>query len=236
MKKKSLLAMLLVLTMLAALLVGCGSTDTAAPTSEAAPAVTEESTAEAPENTAAPASAAAEPVEASEEADSQEAASEAVTFSYPVEAEDTTVSMFISFPGNLSNYMASFNDHPGFQILQEATGVTIEFVEASMESASQQFELMAASDDFTDIVSGFADMYTGGAAAAYEQDMIYDLTEYLPEYAPDYLALVNANEDYQKLIYEADGTTLGIYGLFLYDYTSVTSGLLIRQDLSLIHI
>ena len=126
--------------------------------------------------------------------------------------------------------MESFDVHPGFMAAQEATGVKINFNAPSMENAFTQFELMVAADDFEDIVGGFGDMYMGGAAAAYEGDLIYDIAPLIAENAPDYQRVIDGNDAYKAFAYEPDGTMLGVYGVYKYDVSSVTNGVFIRQD------
>lgn len=226
--KQKMLALLLALTMLAAVLTGCGDSASGAEPAESAPeptaAVSPAPETETPE-TPAPAEEEAETSE-----DSGEASEPAVTISYPLEGEDLRLSVFTSFPGNLTSYMESFDDHPGFQAAEEATGVSIEFTQVGMENAATQFELMVASDSFTDIVLGFGDMYVGGASAAYEDDVIYDISQDVAEFAPDYLAAVDSQDYYQDIVYEKNGAMLAVYGLYLYDYTAVSNGIFIRQD------
>ena len=232
--KRTILSVLLALTMLLALLSGCGST--AVPS--AASAGPDSAAASAPEAAAPAAEPAAEPEAASAEEAMASAVEEVpeeeeipeVTISYPLEGDDLELSYFVSFPGNLATYMESFDVHPGFMAAQEATGVKINFNAPSMENAFTQFELMVAADDFEDIVGGFGDMYMGGAAAAYEGDLIYDIAPLIAENAPDYQRVIDGNDAYKAFAYEPDGTMLGVYGVYKYDVSSVTNGVFVRQD------
>ena len=232
--KRTILSVLLALTMLLALLSGCGST--AVPS--AASAGPDSAAASAPEAAAPAAEPAAEPEAASAEEAMASAVEEVpeeeeipeVTISYPLEGDDLELSYFVSFPGNLATYMESFDVHPGFMAAQEATGVKINFNAPSMENAFTQFELMVAADDFEDIVGGFGDMYMGGAAAAYEGDLIYDIAPLIAENAPDYQRVIDGNDAYKAFAYEPDGTMLGVYGVYKYDVSAVTNGVFVRQD------
>ncbi len=232
--KRTILSVLLALTMLLALPSGCGSTAVSSAASaepEAAAASAPEAAAPAEEPAAEPEAAAAEEamISAVEEVPEEEEIPE-VSISYPLEGDDLELSYFVSFPGNLATYMESFDVHPGFMAAQEATGVKIIFNAPSMENAFTQFELMVAADDFEDIVGGFGDMYMGGAAAAYEGDLIYDIAPLIAENAPDYQRVIDGNDAYKAFAYEPDGTMLGVYGVYKYDVSSVTNGVFIRQD------
>ncbi len=223
--KYKFLSLALVFALLMCLMAGCSGSSTAE-TAESSPAESSSEAAqvEAPVEDAAPAEDAAE-IETEEPEEV-----EAVTISYPLEGDSLSLSYFTSFPGNLASYMESFDTHPGFMAAEEATGVRIEFFAPSMETAGTQFDLMVASDEFTDIIAGFDSMYVGGATSAYEDELIIDVAPYLADCAPDYLAVVDSNSTYQDLVYELDGTSLGVYGLYLYDYTSVSNGIFVRQD------
>lgn len=214
--KYKFLSLLMACALLICLMASCSGT--AAPESSEAPA---QASQEASETPVVEEPAQAEP----EEEEPQEA-----TVAYPLEGDGLELSFFTSFPGNLASYLESFDAHPGFQMAQEKTGVKINFTAPSMETSSTQFDLMVASDEFTDIVGGFDSLYVGGLTSAYEGELIYDVASYLDSCAPDYLRVVNSNDTYQNLVYEADGTSLAVYGLYLYDYTSVSNGIFIRQD------
>lgn len=220
--KYKFLSLLLVCTLLICVVAGCSGSTTAS--SEPAEPESTETAAE----TAAPAEEA--PAEAPAQEEPAEEPVEAASVTYPLEGDGLELSFFTSFPGNLSSYLESFDVHPGVIMAQEKTGVKINFTAPSMETSSTQFDLMVASDEFTDIVGGFDSLYVGGLTSAYEGELIYDVADYLADCAPDYLELVNSSETYQDLIYEADGTSLAVYGLYLYDYTSVSNGIFIRQD------
>ena len=231
--KRKLLSCLLIAAMLLALLAGCGST--AEPSAAGDTGSTETSAASEAASSAGEEAAPAEPPaeESAEEPASAEEPPEEipeVTISYPLEGDNLELSYFVSFPGNLATYMESFDVHPGFQAAQEATGVKINFNAPSMENARVQFELMVAADEFDDIVGGFGDMYMGGAASAYEGDLICDIAPMIGENAPDYQRIIDGSDTYQGFAYEADGTMLGVYGVYQYDISSVTNGVFIRQD------
>lgn len=55
-----------------------------------------------------------------------------------------------------------------------------------------QFALLIAGGDWPDIAVGGIRYYTSGSEAAVEDDVFFDLSPYLEEYAPDYLNLRRA--------------------------------------------
>ncbi|MBE6991756.1 MAG: hypothetical protein E7430_04170 [Ruminococcaceae bacterium] len=214
MKKRRLLALLLALTMLVALLAGCAGKEEEAPASEppASEAPAPESTApEAPPAEEAPAEG-----EAAEEggegkgghgdlkiagtynADGTYTSEGGIT--YPLgeigkngEDSDYYLTYFCSF-GFFDQGVDTYNDLPRRADILEATGVYFEFHEVGFSVASEQFNLMCAAGDLPDLCK--VDQFvTGGVGQAYEEEYIYDLTDMVEEYAPDWwAALQNTNK------------------------------------------
>jgi len=214
MKKRRLLALLLALTMLVALLAGCAGKEEEAPASEppASEAPAPESTApEAPPAEEAPAEG-----EAAEEggegkgghgdlkiagtynADGTYTSEGGIT--YPLgeigkngEDSDYYLTYFCSF-GFFDQGVDTYNDLPRRADILEATGVYFEFHEVGFSVASEQFNLMCAAGDLPDLCK--VDQFvTGGVGQAYEEEYIYDLTDMVEEYAPDWWeALQNTNK------------------------------------------
>ncbi len=233
MKKNRLLAMLLVLTMMLALLAGCGG-DTAASTasqpeaSETAASAPAEEAPEAqpeaaPEAEASVASVAEEaPVE--EETTDFTAANANMDFSgykamlnelhteLPITEEDVTLSYFFGFEGSTLNYVegGTMEGHQVWKWLMENTGVNLELTVVDKTQETDQFNLMIASGDYTDIFP--AGDYANGLEAAYEEDIVVDLTDMLEEYMPNYYTIINSD---QKLLGETldGGMHLGIYAI-----------------------
>ena len=236
---KKLLSLLLALTMLVALFAGCG-----APAASAETAPVSEETASAPEAepTEAPApepEASTEPeVSAVEEASVAETPVEYATMAekYAAMSQETNqyyqelqegVGTEISYPlddaGTLtmwrvfsafiwSGLMESYADMPTLPIIEEATGVHMKFIECSDSAAYEQFNLTIASGDFPDLMA--MDYYSGGVTAAYEDEVIIDLTDLVEDHMPNYMTLVDTMDDYtKKSIYTDEGQILRIWTL-----------------------
>lgn len=239
--KKQVLALLMALALLLGLLAGCG---TPAPSAETASTPAEstseapEETPEAPEETPETPDASAvepdsvveestveEPVEyasmaekyaamSKETNESYKALQEGVgtEISYPL-AEGDTLTMWRVFSAFIwSGLMESYADMPTLPLIEEATGVHMEFIECSDSAAYEQFNLTIASGDFPDLMA--MDYFPGGVEAAYEDEVIVDLTDLVDEHMPNYMALVDTMDDYTlKSIYTDDGRILRIWTL-----------------------
>lgn len=239
--KKQGLALLMALALLLGLLAGCGtpasSAETASTPAESTSEAPEE-TPEAPEETPETPDASAvepdsvveestveEPVEyasmaekyaamSKETNESYKALQEGVgtEISYPL-AEGDTLTMWRVFSAFIwSGLMESYADMPTLPLIEEATGVHMEFIECSDSAAYEQFNLTIASGDFPDLMA--MDYFPGGVEAAYEDEVIVDLTDLVDEHMPNYMALVDTMDDYTlKSIYTDDGRILRIWTL-----------------------
>lgn len=239
--KKQVLALLMALALLLGLLAGCGTPASSAETASAPAESTSEApeeTPEAPEETPeTPDAAAEEPSSAVEEStveepveyatmaekyaamsketnESYKALQEGVgtEISYPL-TEGDTLTMWRVFSAFIwSGLMESYADMPTLPLIEEATGVHMEFIECSDSAAYEQFNLTIASGDFPDLMA--MDYFPGGVEAAYEDEVIVDLTDLVDEHMPNYMALVDTMDDYTlKSIYTDDGRILRIWTL-----------------------
>lgn len=231
MKKKSL-TWILCLSMVLALFAGCGQTEQ--PTVSSTEPVS--SVAEEP---AVPSPSAAPTVEGSAEdalpADSVveepvEEISEEINFvQFPFTEEPTTLTVWTRAPaGNPVVLPGTYSEFEIFQQLEEKSNVHIDWKESTNEGAATQFNLMCASGDYTDIITGVNGNYSGGLSKAYEDGIIDDMRDYMNEYAPNYTALMDANETIYRECVSDDGSFLAFYTIN--DEPDMAAGLFIRQD------
>ena len=254
-------ALILVLTMLLTLAVGCGaeeaSTVSEAPaesTVESVPAEmpveepeappaeepVDEASAEAeasvPEETAGTANAELSFSEQIEQASTGGAAEALMNFAYaeetvlPVTEEDVTFSYWFS----TQPFMMAYGGEVDYDTLtfyrewQERTGVKLELVANSLMEVNEKFQLMIASGDYTNLIEGISG-YTGGADAAINDEVIYELTDIVAEYMPNYSAWLDSNPNYRAT---ASTVTGNLYNCAYLKYGSadLTMGGLINQD------
>ena len=232
--KKSL-ALLLVLVLVLSALAGCGSQQAAEAGSASAEASAEAagSEAAAPETQEAPEAAAEaessvseEPSAAEEEAEPEIELGEVT---YPLDAEGQRLSYWLPWMPALSMLYTTYLDHPAYAAAEEFTGVQVDYVSCSQDSAATEFNLMVASGTTYDILSGAANYYNGGVAAGINDDVLLDLTDLLPEYVPDYYREFITNPSWVKFATTDDGTIGAIY-CFNAVELGLSSGNFIRQD------
>lgn len=225
--KKRLFALLLVLCMLVALCAGCGESGKAPASS--APETAEEP-ASAPETVETP----AEEPSSEEPASAEEAVEEnpndftaanasmdftgykemlkGLTTELPITEEPVTLSYFLGFEGSTLNYIegGTLDNHQVWTWLEENTGVSMDLRVVDKANEGDQFNLMIASGDYADIIPA-AD-FTTGLEAAYEEEIVVDLSDMLEEYMPNYWTIVNSDQNLLSEVKDSD-MFLGIYAI-----------------------
>ena len=126
---KNLICLILVLTMLAAVLAGCGAKEKAAEPEAAAPDVESRSAAEGPA--------------------AEEGSAGPTSIEYPIADGNQVLTLWTDFQEEA--YLKSQNDFPIMPAMREATGIDFRFVEVSKSAASEQFNLMIASGEWPDM-------------------------------------------------------------------------------------
>ena len=249
--KHRTLALLLAACLLLGILAACGSAESAPPASseeaqEEAPAEeapeeaasAEDASTQAPENDGASAAEEAqEPAEDAEEP-AEDAEASAGTFTgaipaadssvnYPIDDAGITLSFWSPFNSNMPGVYDYITDIPAVAAISEATGVEIDWTTVSGMEMFQSFNLMAASGDYCDLVTAAVECYSGGAVGALDDGIIVDLTDYIEENCPEYLAAYETRNATKDIVTD-DGRYACLYGA--YDSLANSQGYVIRQD------
>lgn len=223
---KKILAWLLCTGLMLSLLSACGG-DTATSSAASSPEETAVS-----ESAPAPTEAAA-PQEAT--LDSAEPEDSAPINQEPAQQDESTTLNFFPVDGESISWWFSYvdditpDDSQFFQQMQERTGVTIEWQCPNRQTATENFNLMIASGDWTDMVTGLGGMYTTGLNGALEEGIIQDLTEVIQESMPAYQNVLASNKEYTVDTKLDDGRIAAIYGLQAEGYPA-SVGMAIRKD------
>lgn len=153
---------------------------------------------------------------------------EVVEITYPLDTDVT----FRFWSTNALKYKNAFNsaDESPFHIgLSKNTGVDIEW-EFPQEGvgASQAFSLMMTDAELPHLI-----FYWSSPADGEEyinDEVIWDLTEYLPIYAPDYWEYVNSDEDILRAVTTDSGKHYKIASAVESDYNITYCGPAVRKD------
>lgn len=228
--KKKLVSLLTALTMLTALLAGCGTTGSSDQGAAASLSQPQEETSQAAP-TKAPESdpASVSEVDSASEASAAEPLSDRPEVTYPLTEEETTLTYWQAWPPFLSE-ISEPSDAAMFAKLAEATGVKLEITAVSTETASDDFMLRCASGDLTDMVQNAATQYTGGGAKAIEDDVIMDLLPLIDEYSVNYYNIIYSDPNIYKNLVNDEGQVPSLIGMYT-DYYYTDQGYWIRQDI-----
>lgn len=113
---------------------------------------------------------------------------------------------FTYYVGNLGNtVIQSFNDNLAYQEIMKRTGVNLEFLHAGLGQMNDQIGVMIASLEMPDIMELGGYRYPKGPDAMIEDGLILRLNELVEEYAPDYLAVINSNEEIRRQVVTDEG-------------------------------
>lgn len=231
---KKTLSLLLALTMVLCLFAGCGNSaapaasSNAASSAEEASAPAEEAPAPAEDAPAAPAEEA--PAEASAEDNAiVEAGTSLPDVELPLTEEPVTFSLFTGMMPPAMDFIDSMEQCLVYEELEARTGIHISIEPVHPSTQNEKFNLMVASNDFTDLMNDVGSQYAGGINKALADEVIVDLTDMVKELAPHYYATITADETVYRDTTTDDGSILQFYNVFPNEQAS-WMGPMIRQD------
>ncbi len=152
----------------------------------------------------------------------------------PVEEEiayPEEISIFCSLGGNASALgFKDYNDAYWAQALEEMTGTHVNWTVPASDAVVEKFNLMIASEEYTDAVVYSWPNVEGGPEMYVEDEVIVDLTDLIPECMPNFNAYLEANPDIKSKVQNDAGQIL--YIPFIRDDVALNIfvGTLIRTD------
>lgn len=124
---------------------------------------------------------------------------------YPIETgEKIKLTYWVPLNASASKYITSYNENTAYQQFMEDTGIEIEFIHPASGQEKEQFNLLIASNDLPDMIA-FANAYSGGEFQGMRDGMFVDLTDKLPELAPDYYKLIVEDEEFFREVSDEEG-------------------------------
>ncbi|MBQ9268668.1 MAG: extracellular solute-binding protein [Oscillospiraceae bacterium] len=113
------------------------------------------------------------------------------------------------------------------QFLEE-TGINVEYTMLERFNFEDKSSLMIASGDYPDILgAGFGGGYSHNSWDLVEDDIVVDLTDMLPEHAPDYLRFLDSDPEFFAEASTHGGRVVEIFGK---DIPNAKMGMCIRKD------
>lgn len=131
---------------------------------------------------------------------------------------------------SIANGFTSYNDAYWAQAIEEITGTHVEWQHFSSDVSTEKFNLMIASQEYTDGIVAQWPKMEGGPERFVEDGVIIDLTELIPECMPNFNAFLEEHPDIKKQIQNVDGQILYIPYIREDVSQCIFTGPLIRED------
>ena len=226
---KKIVSLLTAVTLLLGLMAGCGGdSTTAAASADTASASSVTDNENETSNTEISMSVTEESDQESVAEASEESQSEPIPVELPITDEPITYSIWYSEP--FTEYVNDpAEDVAIFRLLAEKTNISLEFNLTTVDSASDQFQLLFAADSLPDIITDAMDYYSGSIDDAVLED------EFLYNYADDLTNMTNYNAvldtyiEAKKTITSADSGAMVSFPE-IYKDVGDEDGYMIRKD------
>lgn len=118
-------------------------------------------------------------------------------------AEQETITVWKSYENTYTNNDIYHHSIIGW--MEEKTNVHAEFETCGTADAATKFNLMLTSGDLCDIITYFNSYYTSTPTHAVEDGLIYDMTDVIEEWMPNYHALLESSEEARRECKTDDG-------------------------------
>lgn len=158
----------------------------------------------------------------------EESSQEVKSVEFPL-TEQVTLSYWIPLSVNAASVMDDYNGSLTYQKLEEITNVHIEFLHPAQGQATEQFNLMLASGDYPDIISGGNTNYQGGSAKGVEDGVYLALNDLIDQYAPNYKALQESDPQIARETAGVDGVQSVMWPILIKE-NPCWQGPIIRKD------
>lgn len=111
--------------------------------------------------------------------------------------EVVTLTYWVPLNASAAKYITSYNENTAYQKAMEELGIQIEFIHPAIGQEQEEFNLLFLGDELPDIIA-FANNYVGGEFQGMRDGVFMDLTELVPEYAPDYYDILMNDEEFYR--------------------------------------
>lgn len=129
---------------------------------------------------------------------------------YPIVTEPVTLTYWVQLNASASKYIQNLNENTAYQQYEKDTGVHIDFQHPATGQEQEQFNLMIVSGDLPDIIGG-AQRYVGGEFQGYYDGWFRNLRDMLPDLAPDYWSLIEADAELYREVATSEGEIVAFY-------------------------
>lgn len=207
-RAKRIGCLLVALGLLASAFSACG-TEQASSAAPAEPSATETVASEPETNaseTAEPEKSEGLEVSAEEEPVEEPAIPEPEPFELPIVEEPETLTLWMrTEPFTIAYPEININNVTFYKEMEARTGVHVDITGVIAFQADEQFNLMVAGGDYTDMIGRFKAFYTAGIDAGIENSIILDLSELMEDYMPNYQYALATNDTFRRDCTTAEG-------------------------------
>lgn len=119
------------------------------------------------------------------------------------------------------------NIDPVMDYWEKMFNIKLEMQYPPQGSESDQFTLMIGTGDYTDIMD--LNFNTENLETLYEDGVIYELSKYVDQYMPNYKAYLDANPDVKSAMYDDEGRIY--HAAVIQDHPKQWGGLVYRRDI-----
>ncbi len=140
-----------------------------------------------------PASSAVDSNSPASSAVSSEAPAEGNIYDKPLTEKPVTFTYWVSLSANAAASISSYAENRMYPVVEEKTGVHLDFIHPTMGQEKEQFNLMIASRDLPDLIEYGWTSYNGGPEKAISDGIIIKLNDLIDQYAPDAKALMQSS-------------------------------------------
>ena len=109
-----------------------------------------------------------------------------------------TITYWMELNGNVAANYGSMEETAFAKNLQEATGIDIEYQHPAVGQTAEQFNLMLSNTSLPDIIEYSWLGYSGGPAAAIDDEVIIPLNDVIDQYMPNLKAYLEALMRYKN--------------------------------------
>lgn len=208
--RKRKTALIMAMAMAAAALGGCGGSGSAAGTASAVPG--------------------AEATEAENEAEGGESTEAEGDKPY----EGVTLTYWVELNGSVSSSVANLRETKWTQVVEEKTGIKLDFIHPTSGSEDEEFSILVASGEYPDIIEHTWTKYSGGASAAISDGVIINLNDIIENEAPNLKAILKSHPEVDKMVKTQEGDYYCfpfLRGLETPNKTQFSSGMVVRKDI-----
>ncbi|OQB12669.1 MAG: Lipoprotein LipO precursor [Firmicutes bacterium ADurb.Bin193] len=143
---------------------------------------------------------------------------------------DVTLTYWCNIALTAANIMSSYTDTQWNKVLYEKTGVKVEYLHPVIGQEKEQFNVMVASGDLTDMLESAFVNYSGGVVKAYEDGVVIDIKDLQKKYAPNLTKLYEAYPDILTELVDEEGRIFQVPQIKGNDFLRTFQGLAVRKD------